>query len=167
MECRIYIKNSCALNSFVYSSSQNNGRGAPRHLPRIRQLHFIIICGFSVGSVSAERDARSARIGLWSHPNPTAPWEFRRRRGNSDDTGFHPNTNRRNSSQRRSPNHNPKSFITVTSNRRFSINPTASITTAKTARKNSTARNKRRRMDTGRVVSVLHKHETACMFSVC
>ena len=32
----------------------------------------------------AERDARSARIGLWSHPTPTAPWEFRRHRASSN-----------------------------------------------------------------------------------
>ena len=32
----------------------------------------------------AERDARSAKIGLWSHPTPTAPWEFRRHRASSN-----------------------------------------------------------------------------------
>lgn len=28
----------------------------------------------------AERHARSARNGLWSHPDPVAPWDFRRRK---------------------------------------------------------------------------------------
>ena len=31
----------------------------------------------------AEREARSAKIGLWSHPNPIPPWEFRRHRVSS------------------------------------------------------------------------------------
>lgn len=30
----------------------------------------------------AEREARSAKIGLWSHPNPVAPWQFRRSQAN-------------------------------------------------------------------------------------
>lgn len=31
----------------------------------------------------AEREARSAKLGLWSHPYPTPPWEFRRNRASS------------------------------------------------------------------------------------
>jgi micrococcal nuclease len=27
-----------------------------------------------------EREARKAKVGLWSHPNPIPPWQFRRRR---------------------------------------------------------------------------------------
>ncbi len=27
-----------------------------------------------------EQEARNKRIGLWSHPNPIPPWEFRKRR---------------------------------------------------------------------------------------
>ena len=33
---------------------------------------------------TAERAARSARIGLWSHPTPTPPWDFRRHRVSSN-----------------------------------------------------------------------------------
>lgn len=32
----------------------------------------------------AEKDARAAKIGLWSHPNPVAPWKFRRYKAVSD-----------------------------------------------------------------------------------
>jgi micrococcal nuclease len=26
-----------------------------------------------------EQEARKKKIGLWSHPNPVAPWDFRRK----------------------------------------------------------------------------------------
>lgn len=75
-------------------------------------------------------------------------------RGNSDDTGLHRTTSRRSSSQPRFPNLSPKSFITVTSNRRFSINRVAAITTVKTAPQNSAVRKKLKRMDTVRASCV-------------
>ena len=28
----------------------------------------------------AEKEARASKIGLWSHPNPTPPWKFRRQK---------------------------------------------------------------------------------------
>lgn len=31
-----------------------------------------------------EQDARKAEIGLWSHPNPIPPWEFRREHRRAD-----------------------------------------------------------------------------------
>lgn len=36
----------------------------------------------------AEKEARSARRGLWADPNPTPPWDFRRgKRGTAEDGG--------------------------------------------------------------------------------
>ena len=29
---------------------------------------------------AAEQEARKAKRGLWAHPNPVAPWEFRKRK---------------------------------------------------------------------------------------
>lgn len=34
---------------------------------------------FCPGWLELERQARERRSGLWSHPNPVPPWEFRRR----------------------------------------------------------------------------------------
>ncbi len=31
----------------------------------------------------AENDARAAKIGLWSHPNPIPPWKFRRQKAST------------------------------------------------------------------------------------
>ena len=100
----------------------------------------------------------------WRKPNATpdppksacGPTRPRRRRGNSDDTGLHPTTSRHNRSQRRFPNPNPKSFITVTSNRRSSINPVASIMNARIARPGLHPRMTLKKMDTSRANSVHH-----------
>ena len=31
----------------------------------------------------AEKEARDSKLGLWSHPNPVAPWKFRRQKASS------------------------------------------------------------------------------------
>lgn len=42
--------------------------------------HFVRHAPNALELAAAEAEARSARKGLWSHPNPIPPWEFRETR---------------------------------------------------------------------------------------